>query len=72
MGVLGGLAGLGLSYLMQKLLPVLFASQNVKSVIPLWLAGAGVAFAGVVALLAALIPAQKAMRISANAALRAE
>ena len=71
-GVLGGLAGLGLSYLMQKLLPVLFASQNVKSVIPLWLAGAGVAFAGVVALLAALIPAQKAMRISANAALRAE
>ncbi len=71
-GVLGGLAGLGLSYLMQKLLPVLFASQNVKSVIPFWLAGAGVAFAGVVALLAALIPAQKAMHISANAALRAE
>ncbi len=71
-GIMGGLAGLGLSFLMQRLLPLLFLEDGVASVIPLWLALAGVAFAGLAALLAALIPARRAMRISLNAALRAE
>ncbi|MDI9460940.1 MAG: ABC transporter permease [Saccharofermentanales bacterium] len=72
LGILGGLFGLGLSYIAQKFLPVLFENMQVRSIIPAWLALAGVALAGVVALIAAFIPAQRAMRISVNAALRAE
>ena len=67
LGILGGIFGLGLSYAAQKLLPVLFENMQVRSIIPAWLAVAGVAFSGVVALIAAILPARRAMRISPNA-----
>ena len=71
-GILGGLGGLLLSFVMARLIPVLFQTMQVKSIIPLWLAAGGVLFAGVVALLSALAPALNAMRISPNEAIRAE
>lgn len=71
-GVFGGLMGLGLSVLMQKAIPFLFEEQQVRSLIPAWLAGFGVAFSGVMALLAAFIPARNAMRVSPNEAIRAQ
>lgn len=71
-GILGGVGGLLLSFVMARLIPVLFQPMQVKSIIPLWLAAGGVLFAGVVALLSALAPALNAMRISPNEAIRAE
>lgn len=71
-GIFGGLMGLGLSFLMQKAIPLLFEEQQVRSLIPAWLAGFGVAFSGVMALLAAFIPARNAMRVSPNEAIRAQ
>lgn len=71
-GITGGVFGLGLSYLMKAFLPSFFAEMNVRSVIPPWLAVTGIAFAGVVALLSAMFPAVKAMRISPNEAIRTE
>lgn len=71
-GILGGIGGLLLSFIMARLIPVLFQTMQVKSIIPLWLAAGGVLFAGVVALLSALAPALNAMRISPNEAIRAE
>lgn len=71
-GVIGGAAGLVLSYLMKGLIPVIFAAQELRCVLPLWLAAGGVVFAGIVAVLAAWMPARKATRISPNEAIRAE
>ena len=71
-GILGGIGGLLLSFVMARLIPVLFQTMQVKSIIPLWLAAGGVLFAGVVAILSALAPALNAMRISPNEAIRAE
>ena len=71
-GILGGIGGLLLSFVMARLIPVLFQTMQVKSIIPLWLAAGGVLFAGVVALLSALAPALNAMRISPNEAIRVE
>ena len=71
-GILGGIGGLLLSFVMARLIPVLFQTMQVKSIIPLWLAAGGVLFAGVVALLSALAPALNAMRISPNEAIRTE
>ena len=71
-GILGGVGGLLLSFVMARLIPVLFQTMQVKSIIPLWLAAGGVLFAGVVAILSALAPALNAMRISPNEAIRAE
>lgn len=71
-GIIGGLGGLGLSYGMGKVIPKAFEAMEVRSVIPWWLAVSGVAFAGVVALLSAMLPALNAMRISPNAAIRSE
>ena len=71
-GFIGGIAGLILSFAMKYLIPVIFASQELRCVIPVWLAVCGVLFAGIVAVLAALAPARKAMRISPNEAIRTE
>jgi len=71
-GILGGIAGLGLSYLVKLLLPAILAGMDLRSIIPLWLALGGILFAGAVALLSALLPAMRAMQISPNAAIRTE
>ncbi len=71
-GLLGGVLGLGISYGMRRLLPVIFAETEVRSIIPGYLAAGGVAFAGLVAVLSALLPARRAARISANEAIRTE
>ena len=71
-GIIGGVLGLGLSFLVQLLLPTILAGMDLQSIIPLWLALGGVLFAGVVALLSALLPAIKAMRISPIAAIRTD
>lgn len=71
-GVVGGIAGLALSFIMKALIPIIFADMDIQSVIPLWLAALGVVFSGFVALASALLPALKAMRISPNEAIRAE
>ena len=71
-GVIGGAAGLVLSFVAKWLIPVLFASQELRCVLPWWLAICGVLFSGGVAIAAAWMPARKATLISPNEAIRAE
>ena len=71
-GVIGGAAGLVLSFVAKWLIPVLFASQELRCVLPWWLAICGVLFSGGVAIVAAWMPARKATLISPNEAIRAE
>lgn len=71
-GVIGGAAGLVLSFVAKWLIPVVFASQELRCVLPWWLAICGVLFAGGVAIAAAWMPARKATLISPNEAIRAE
>lgn len=71
-GLAGGVAGLLLSFLMGQLIPKIFADMELRCIFPWWLVLGGILFAGVVALIAAWIPARKAMSISPNEAIRAE
>lgn len=71
-GLTGGVAGLLLSFLMGQLIPKIFADMGIRCIFPWWLVLGGILFAGVVALLAAWLPAKKAMGISPNEAIRAE
>lgn len=71
-GVIGGTIGLFVSFILQRLLPVLLQEMEVRSIIPIWLAGGAVIFAVFVAVISALGPAINAMRVSPQVAIRAE
>ena len=72
LGLAGGIAGLIFSLLLGQLIPRLFADMEIRCIFPWWLILGSVLFAGVVALLAAWVPARKAMQISPNEAIRSE
>lgn len=74
-GLMGGLAGLLVSFLLKQLIPRVLASlagMEIRCAFTWWLILGSILFAGVVALIAAWIPAHKAMNISPNEAIRSE
>lgn len=74
-GLIGGVAGLLVSFLLKQLIPKVLASlagMEIRCAFTWWLILGSVLFAGVVALIAAWIPAKKAMNISPNEAIRSE
>ena len=76
-GLVGGIAGLLLSSLISLVINRFLAASFLQgggelSVIPLWLAGASVAFAILIGMLAGFFPAQRAMHLSPLAAIRNE
>ena len=72
LGLAGGITGLILSLLMGQIIPRMFADMDIRCVFTWWLILGSVLFASVVALIAAWIPARKAMNISPNEAIRSE
>ena len=74
-GLIGGVAGLLVSVLLKQLIPKVLASlagMEIRCAFTWWLILGSVLFAGIVALIAAWIPARKAMNISPNEAIRSE
>ena len=74
-GLVGGIVGLGISYLISMIInKVVAASGNMSSLsyIPLWLAGASVIFAVVIGMAAGYFPSKRAMKLSPLAAIRNE
>lgn len=75
-GLFGGLLGLGLSYGISGLINYVVASsgngQDYISYIPLWLSGAALGFAILIGVLAGLMPALRAMKLSALEAIRTQ
>ena len=72
----GGAMGLGISYVLSFVINTVIAANGAgdsfRSVIPPYLALGGVAFSVLVGVLAGLYPSQRAMRLSALAAIRNE
>ncbi len=81
-GLLGGIFGIGLSFLVSYILNnvgISFFSMLVSSmggsdisVIPMWLALGGLGFAAAIGLVSGYLPARRAMKLSALSAIRAE
>ena len=79
-GLLGGVAGIGLSYTLSMLANKLIApmimmdygSEANISVIPIWLVGSAIVFATIIGMLAGFFPAQRATKLSPLAAIRNE
>lgn len=80
-GFLGGVAGLGFSYIVSALLNRFagglfggggYGGDSVVSVIPLWLALTALGFATLVGLISGFMPARRAMKLSALEAIKTE
>ena len=71
-GLFGGALGLGVSYGISLLLNRILVDAGMRSIIPAYLAFGAVGFSILVALLAGLYPALRAMRLSPLAAIRSE
>lgn len=72
-GFAGGILGIALSYGISALLNVLLATSiGSISYIPVWLSGLALIFAVLIGMLAGLMPALRAMKLSALSALRNE
>ena len=78
-GLIGGIAGIAISYGLSALLNILLASYGGigygaanLSIIPLWLDGVGMLFATGVGLLSGFYPANRAVKISALEAIKHE
>lgn len=80
-GLLGGIAGVGLSFILSVILnkivaPTIMSEQfgleaNI-SAIPIWLVGLAIVFAAIIGMLAGFFPAQRATKLSPLAAIRNE
>lgn len=73
-GLAGGVIGLILSYGISALINTLLADSYYTNIsyIPVWLSGAALVFAVLIGMLAGLMPAMRAMKLSALSALRNE
>ncbi len=71
-GLLGGVAGIALSFVLRAALTGLLSEMGVRSVMPAWLTVFALAFSMVIAVLSSLVPAVNAMRISPLCAMRDE
>lgn len=71
-GLFGGALGLGLSFGISLLLNQILASSGLRSIIPAYLAFGAVGFSIIVALVAGMYPAVRAMKLSPLAAIRNE
>jgi len=71
-GLFGGALGLGLSFGISGILNQILVSSGLRSIIPAYLAFGAVGFSIVVALIAGMYPAVRAMKLSPLAAIRNE
>lgn len=73
-GFSGGVAGTVISFIMSKIVNVVAAKQasDMMSVIPIWLYLAAIGFATVIGVLSGYLPAKRAMKLSALAAIKTE
>ncbi|MEA5051245.1 MAG: ABC transporter permease [Oscillospiraceae bacterium] len=69
-GFCGGVFGVGLSFLLSTAVNVLIGAGSQISIIPFWLALAGMGFAIVVGMIAGISPASRAMKLSPLEAIR--